>query len=80
MKPFALLLILALSTSGCMFSKSARMERAYFKQIKDVRVAQEKRRQRVIQRQRADMISSLNLPPREQPTVQQTAEPALESR
>jgi len=72
MKSLSLLLILALCMPGCMFSKSARMDRAYYKQLKQVRVAREKRREQLIQHQRAEMPSLRNSPPPlEMQTVQQ---------
>ena len=45
-----------------MFTKSGRMDRAYYKQLKQVKVAREKRRKRVIQRQ-AKMPKQDSLPP-----------------
>ncbi|HSV63643.1 MAG TPA: hypothetical protein VLH83_09895 [Chthoniobacterales bacterium] len=72
MKSLSLVLLLALCMPGCMFSKSARMDRAYYKQLKQVRVAREKRREQLIQHQRAEMPSLRNSPPPlEMQTVQQ---------
>jgi len=45
-----------------MFTKSGRMDRAYHKQLKEVRVAREKRRKRMIQRQ-AKLPKQDSLPP-----------------
>jgi len=74
MKTLSLVLVVALSASSCsMFSKNARMERAYYKQLKEARVAREKRRQQLIQRERAQMPSLRNTPPPlERQNVQQT--------
>lgn len=81
MKSLSLVLILALSTSSCsMFSKTARMDRAYYKQLKQVSAAREIRRQQLIKRQRAEMPSLRNTPPPspEQQNVQFTSAPANE--
>jgi hypothetical protein len=45
-----------------MFTKSGRMDRAYYKQLKHVRVAREKQRKRVIQKQ-AKLPKQDSLPP-----------------
>ena len=45
-----------------MFTKSGRMDRAYYKQLKQVRVAREKQRKRVIQKQ-AKVPKQDSLPP-----------------
>ena len=45
-----------------MFTKSGRMDRAYYKQMKQVRVARVKQRKRVIQKQ-TKMPSPNTLPP-----------------
>jgi hypothetical protein len=76
MKTLSLVLVLALSTSSCsMFSKNKRMDRAYYKQLKQARAAREKRRQQLIQRERAQMPSLRNTPPPlEQQNVQRTPE------
>ena len=63
MKSLCLVLLLGLCTPGCsMFTKSGRMDRAYYKQLKQVRVAREKQRKRVIQKQ-TKMPSPNTLPP-----------------
>jgi hypothetical protein len=77
MKSLSVILLIALSMPGCMFSKSARMDRAYYKQLKEVKVAREKRRKQVIEHQRAEMPSLRNSPPPlEMQNVQQTPPPA----
>jgi hypothetical protein len=77
MKSICLVLLLALGTPGCsMFTKSGRMDRAYYKQLKQVKVAREKRRKQVIQHQRATMPSLRNTPP----PLGQTVEPAPENQ
>lgn len=45
-----------------MFTKSGRMDRAYYKQLKQVKAAREKQRKRTIQK-RAEMPSLRNPPP-----------------
>jgi hypothetical protein len=66
MKSLCVVLLLGLSMPGCsMFTKSGRMDRAYYKQLKQVKAAREKQRQRMI-RQRATMPSSRTPPPLEQ--------------
>jgi hypothetical protein len=62
-----------------MFSKTSRMDRAYYKQLKQVNAAREQRRQRLIQRQHAETSKLRNPPPSpEQQNVQLT--PAPESQ
>jgi len=63
MKSLCVVLLLGLCLPGCsMFTKSGRMDRAYYKQLKQVRVAREKQRKRVIQKQ-AKTPSPNTLPP-----------------
>ena len=63
MKLLCVVLLLGLSMPGCsMFTKSGRMDRAYYKQLKQVRVAREKQRKRVIQKQ-TRMPKQDSLPP-----------------
>ena len=63
MKSLCLVLLLGLSVPGCsMFTKSGRMDRAYYKQLKQVGVAREKQRKRRIQKQ-AKVPSPITLPP-----------------
>ncbi|MDP9098022.1 MAG: hypothetical protein M3N48_03390 [Verrucomicrobiota bacterium] len=62
MKSLCVVLLLGLSIPGCsMFTKSGRMDRAYYKQLKQVRVAREKQRKRVIQKQ--TRLPSADKPP-----------------
>jgi hypothetical protein len=73
MKALCLVLLLGLSTPGCsMFTKSGRMDRAYYKQLKQVKAAREKRREQLIRRQRAEMPSLRN----PTPPLQQNVQPA----
>jgi hypothetical protein len=66
MKALCVVLLLGLSMPGCsMFTKSGRMDRAYYKQLKQVRVAREKQRKRMIQK-RAEMPALRTPPPLEQ--------------
>jgi hypothetical protein len=78
MKYLAMIILLGLSTPGCSrFTKNGRMDRAYYKQMKQVKAAREKRRKNLIQHQRAEMPSLRNNPPPpllEQQTVQPTPE------
>ena len=65
MKSLCVVLLLGLSMPGCsMFTKSGRMDRAYYKQLKQVRVAREKQRKRTIQKRAT--LPSLRTPPLEQ--------------
>ena len=73
MKTICLVLLLALSSTGCSsFSKTARADRAYRKYIKASTVQREKRRKQFTERQRSEMASLRKAPP---PVVErQTAE------
>src|SRR5438270_7759757 len=54
MKYLALIILLGLSMPGCSrFTKTGRMDRAYYKQLNQAKVAREKRRKNLIQHQRA---------------------------
>ena len=67
MKYLALIILLGLSLPGCSrFTKTGRMDRAYYKQLKQANVAREKRRKNLIQHQRAEMPSLRSTPPLEQ--------------
>ena len=71
MKSLCVVLLLGLCMPGCsMFTKSGRMDRAYYKQLKQVKVARVKQRKRVIQKQ-AKVPKPDSLPPLGQ-DVQQT--------
>lgn len=75
MKSLYVVLLLGLSMPGCsMFTKSGRMDRAYYKQIKQVRVAREKQRKRVIQKQ-TKLPSADKPPPLEQNVQSQPESP-----
>jgi len=75
MKYLALIILLGLSTPGCSrFTKTGRMDRAYYKQLKQVKAAREKRRKNLIQHQRAEMPSLRNNPPPLEQNVQPTPE------
>jgi hypothetical protein len=68
MKTICLVLLLALSSTGCStFSKSARNERAYRNYIKKATAARDKRRKQVITHQRAQMPALRNPPPPSEP-------------
>jgi uncharacterized protein YceK len=72
MKALCLVLLLGLSMSGCSrFTKSGRMDRAYYKQLKQVKAAREKQRKKTIQK-RAEMPSLRNPPP---PPLEQNVQP-----
>ena len=78
MKTLSLVLLLALGMPGCsMFTKSGRMDRAYYKQLKQVKAAREKRRKQLIEHQRAEMPSLRNSPP---PLEQQNVQPTPENQ
>ena len=63
MKSLCVVLLLGLAMPGCsMFTKSGRMDRAYYKQLKQVRVAREKRRKQTIKKQ-AKIPKQDTLPP-----------------
>lgn len=66
MRFLCVILLLGLSMSGCSrFTKSGRMDRAYYKQLKQVRGTRVKERKRTIQK-RAEMPSLRTPPPLEQ--------------
>ena len=70
MKSLCVILLLSLSMPGCsMFTKSGRQDRAYYKQLKQVKRARERQRSRII-RQRAEMPSLRTPPP-----LQENAQP-----
>ena len=78
MKSLCVVLLLAMSAPGCSrFTKTGRMDRAYYKQMKQVQVAREKRRKKMIEQQRAAMPSSRNSPP---PLMQPTYERAPDNQ
>ena len=71
MKPLCLVILLALSVPGCSrFTKAGRMDRAYYKQLKQVKVAREKRRKNLIRQQSAKVPSPDAPPPLMQPKFQ----------
>jgi hypothetical protein len=79
MKSLCLLLLLALSTPGCShFSKANRTERAYYRQLKQVKAEREKHRKQVIQHQRAAMPALRNEPPPSPP--EQPVQPAPDNQ
>jgi hypothetical protein len=75
-KTIFLILLLALSSTGCSsFSKNARADRAYRKYIKQSVVARQTRQKQILQHQRAEAPSLRNsAPPLEMQTAQQTPE------
>ena len=74
MKPLCLILLLAFSVPGCSrFTKTGRMDRAYYKQLKQARVAREKHRKKLI-RQQTTKVPSPDAPPMLQ-NVQPSSEP-----
>jgi hypothetical protein len=76
MKSLCLVLLVAMSVPGCSrFTKTGRMDRAYYKQMKQVKVAREKHRKMLVEHQRAQMPPPQNSPPSlPQTTVQTTSE------
>jgi len=80
MKSLCLLLLVALSMSGC-GSQQTRQERAYRKYIKQAKVARYKREKQLLKHQRADLPPLRNPPPPpEQQTAQQPLEPAPDTQ
>jgi hypothetical protein len=64
MKSLCLVLLLAVSVPGCSrFSKSQRVERAYYKHLAKASAARQKSQKMLIQRQRAEIKSLRNSPP-----------------
>jgi uncharacterized protein YceK len=77
MKPLCLILLLAMSLSGCSrFSKESRVERAYYKSLAKAKVAREKSR-KTMARQRSEMRSLRETPP---PLLQQTVQTSPQSQ
>ena len=76
MKSLCLVLFVAFAMPGCSrFTKSGRMDRAYYKQLKEVKIAREKRRKQLIEHQRGEMPALRNTPPPlDQQNVQVTPE------
>jgi hypothetical protein len=73
MKSLCVVLLLGLCMPGCsMFTKSGRMDRAYYKQLKQVRVARVKQRKRMIQKQ--TRLPSADKPPPLEQNVQSQPE------
>jgi uncharacterized protein YceK len=71
MKPLCVILLLAMSLSGCSrFSKESRVERAYYKSLAKAKAAREKS-QKKMTRQRAEMRTLRDIPP---PVQQQTVQ------
>ena len=63
MKSLCVVVLIGLAMPGCsMFTKSGRMDRAYYKQLKQVRVAREKQRKQTIKKQ-AKIPKQDTLPP-----------------
>lgn len=63
MKSLCVVLLLGLCMPGCsMFTKSGRMDRAYYKQLKHVKAEREKRRKQTIKKQ-AKIPKENTLPP-----------------
>jgi hypothetical protein len=64
MRTLCLALLLALSLPGCSrFTSSGRMDRAYYKQLKQVNKQREKRRKELIGQQRTEMKKLQETPP-----------------
>ena len=70
MKPLCFALLLALSLPGCSrFTASGRMDRAYYKQLQQVKKDHEKRRKNLVAHQRAAT-----------PDLRENATPSLETQ
>ena len=63
-----------------MFSKSSRMDRAYNKQMKQIKTAREKRRQQLIKSQRVKMPSLRETPPPSPEQISIQAIPASQNQ
>ena len=75
MRSICLVLILALSSTGCStFSKSTRDQRAYRKYVKQAKVARDNRRKQLIAHQRAELPPLRNTPPPAEQNVQSPPE------
>jgi hypothetical protein len=77
MKPLCFALLLALSIPGCSrFTASGRMDRAYYKQLKQVKKDREKHRKNLMAHQRAATpgLRDNAPPPLEMQSVQSTSE------
>jgi hypothetical protein len=69
MRALALILLLALTVPGCSrFTKTGRMDRAYYKQLKQVGVERQKRRKNLIRQQNTKVPKPDEPPPLMQPT------------
>ena len=69
MKALCLILLLAFSVPGCSrFTKTGRMDRAYYKQLKQAQVAREKRRKDLMRQQKTKIPKPDEPPPLMQPT------------
>ena len=76
MRTLCLVLLLALGLPGCSrFTKTGRMDRAYYKQLNQVKKDREKHRKDLIAHQRAEVPSLRDTPPPlEVQTIQSTSE------
>jgi hypothetical protein len=81
MRLFCVLLLLTMATPGCSrFTKTGRMDRAYYKQLKEAKSARAKQNHKT--KKNPSMIPSPDAPPllQPQPNVQPTSvQPAPES-
>jgi hypothetical protein len=75
MKLLSLVLLIAFSVPGCSrFTKTGRMDRAYYKQLKQASVAREKHRKSLIRQQSAKIPEPDSPPPLMQPKFQPVPE------
>jgi hypothetical protein len=75
MKLLSLVILIAFSTPACSrFTKTGRMDRAYYKQLKQASVAREKRRKNMIRQQSAKLPSPDAPPPLMEPKFQTVLE------
>lgn len=76
MKPLGVVLLLAISLTGCSrFTSSGRMDRAYYKQLKQVEKQRAKHRKELIAHERAQIPTLRKTPPPlEVQTVTSTSE------
>jgi hypothetical protein len=76
MKFLSLVILIAFSTPACSrFTKTGRMDRAYYKQLKQASVAREKHRKNLIRQQSAKIPAPDAPPPVMEPKFQAAPDP-----
>lgn len=78
MKPLCLAIVVALTMPACSrFTKTGRIDRAYYKQMKQAKIAREKHREQLVARQRAEMPPLRDSPP---PLLRETVQSTTENQ